>query len=104
MELPPADFESFKDASKLFIYNTLTHENQIVCKKMCKFHPFSTKNPPQPRDNTLVKLCNEFAGDCDGGGYRNRTDMRLLSGVFETPASASSANPPIRLLDHKELT
>ena len=30
----------------------------------------------------------------DGGGYRNRTDMRLLSGVFETPASASSANPP----------
>jgi hypothetical protein len=31
---------------------------------------------------------------------RLRTDMRLLSGVFETPASASSANPPTSLLDH----
>ena len=36
----------------------------------------------------------------DGGGYRNRTDMRLLSEVFETSASASSANPPMSLLDH----
>lgn len=41
-------------------------------------------------------------GAMDGGGYRNRTDMRLLSEVFETSASASSANPPISLLDHKE--
>lgn len=41
-----------------------------------------------------------FGKTPDGGGYRNRTDMRLLSGVFETPASASSANPPISLLDH----
>ncbi len=98
--LPPSDFEPAAYPGNRQYFSGIATRRWKLWKKTCKFRIFY-ENRPQPRRITAGNLWCWFWGELPGGGgYRNRTDMRLLSGVFETPASASSANPPTSLLDH----